>query len=43
MDVHIRVRAPEITACDIQFQQSHYDKNIIQFFLSKDRMYVVYE
>jgi len=41
MDVHITVHAPEITACDIQ--QSHRDKNIIQFFLSKDRMYMVYE
>jgi len=43
MDVNITVHAPEITACDIQSQQSHYDKNIIQFFPSKDRMYMVFE
>jgi len=43
MDVHITVHAPEITACDIQSQQSHYDKNIIKFFPSKDRMCMVFE
>lgn len=43
MDVHITVHAAEITACDIQSQQSHYDKNIIQFFLSIDRMCMVFE